>query len=75
MAPRINDRLSHGTACNGRTHHENHEFIDIRGPVPSIASGHGRILHSGALDSMVYGIHARGTPHGGCIRELTTTGG
>jgi hypothetical protein len=62
-------------AHDGHICHENHKFIDVEGPAPASAFGHGSGLRLGDLDLMAYDEHTLGTALSGNIPEFTYIGG
>jgi hypothetical protein len=75
MAPRTNGGLAREIAHGGNTHHENYEFIGVRGPAPASAFSCVPDLCSRDLDPAVYGGHTLGTALSGSILEFTYIGG
>ena len=62
--------MAHG----GHIHHENYEFIGVKGPAPMPVYSHDPNLHNGNMGPVAHGGHTFRTTPGGSIPEFTYMG-
>ena len=75
MAPRTVGGLARRMAHGGHIHHENYEFIGVRGPAPASTYSHSPNLRHGDLGPVARSEHTLRTALCGSIPEFTNIGG